>query len=93
MKSKTEKEHTLTIVRLQVFAEEHQRILLSTTEPQASCNLQQSKLQYQTEILCGIFEHTEKMLSGYSNPAPEVKYNWIFMFSTNLGKIEEPTTN
>jgi hypothetical protein len=75
MKLKTKKEHTLTVAQLQVFAEEYQRILLSTTEPSASCNLQQSKQQYQTEILCGIFEHKVIMLSGYSNPAPEVKQN------------------
>jgi hypothetical protein len=93
MKSKTEREHTLTVLRLKVFAEEYQRILLSTTEPSTSCNLQQSKQQYQAEILCSISEHMEKMISAYSSTAPEVKYNWIFMFSTNLGKIEEPTTS
>jgi len=40
-----------------------------------SCNRQQSTKKYQAEILCDIFGHMEKMLSGYSNPAPEVKNN------------------
>ena len=44
-------------------------------EPPVSCNRQQLKKKYQAEILYDIFEHMEKMLSGYSNPAPEVKNN------------------
>ena len=75
MKSKIEKKHTLTIDRLRVFAEGHRQTLLSTKEPPTSCNRQQSKQQYQTEILCDIFEHMEKMISGYSNPTPEAKHN------------------
>jgi hypothetical protein len=40
-----------------------------------SCNPQQSKIKYQAEILYDIFGHMDKMLSGYSNPSPEVKNN------------------